>query len=162
MTDRQAAAAEALAVAEASRAGLVRDLRLPRGHHAATVLFWSLFIAALAIQWPSGDDHSDAARWMAVVMLFVAAGIASWQIRRFKAVNGVSLQALTWRRGRTLKATTAGVVTTLTAVISAIIADGAGDWWLVALLAFVGGSARALVSWWWTRLYRAEQDTRAA
>jgi hypothetical protein len=150
-------AAETLAALDATQSALVDDVHLPPGYLPVIGGAVAVQIGTLAWSLGAPGGRTVAAAAAAAVLLLV---VIAWQVRRFRATNGVSLDGFVHK---------AAFGTTVSASVS--YAAGLGfatwaaftqTWWLVPPVAAVAGAGYAVAGERWLRRYRARPATEAA
>lgn len=140
--------ANALRVAEASRAALAGGIDVPPGFSLSLGAAIAMQIAATAVG--LGDDRP----WVLVGGLALFGVVAAVQLARFRAINGVWLGGFASRV--VLGTGMAASLSYMLALGVALWAAFADRWWTVAVCALAGGTAYALSGVRWLRAYRTQ------
>lgn len=150
-------AAETLASLDATRQALVDEVRLPPGYLAAIGGAVAVQIGTLAWWLGAPGGREAAAAGAAVVLLLL---VIAWQVRRFRATNGVSLDGFVHKAAL---GTTVGASVSYAAGLGfATWAALTQAWWLVPPVAAVAGAGYAVAGELWLRRYRARPADEAA
>ncbi len=159
ISDAQAAR-DALAAAEASRAGLVQDVRAPRGHYLIAAVGWAMFIALFGFFW-ANENELTTTQWLVVISVCCPGALLdAWDRRRFQQLNGVRVLEFGHGsrefRDRVLPLWLAIVLSYGLALFGAYHAADSNSWGLLVLVAAAGGCVRGLANRQWMRYYREE------
>ena len=150
-------AAETLASLDATRQALVDEVRLPPGYLVAIGTTVAVQIGTLAWWLGAPGLRAATAAGAAAALLLV---VIAWQVRRFRATNGLSLDGFVHRAA--FGTTVAGSVSYAAGLGFATWAALTQAWWLVPPVAAVTGAGYAVAGERWLRRYRARPADEAA
>ncbi len=151
------AAAETLAALDATQSALVDDVHLPPGYLITVGGAVAIQIGTLA--WWLGEPGALAATAAAAAAVLLL-GVLGWQVRRFRAANGVALDGFVHKAAF---GTTVGASVSYAAGLGfATWAAFADTWWLVPPVAAVAGLGYAWAGDRWLSRYRARPSVEAA
>jgi hypothetical protein len=150
-------AAETLAALDATQSALVDDVRLPPGY--LPVIGGAVGVQIGTLAWSLGAPgvRTVAAASAAALLLLT---VIAWQVRRFRATNGVALDGFVHKAAL---GTTVGASVSYAAGLGfATWAAVTQTWWLVPPVAAAAGAGYALAGERWLRRYRARPAAEAA
>lgn len=150
-------AAETLAALDATQSALADDVRLPPGYLVAIGGTVAVQIGTLAWWLGAPAVLSAVAAGAAAALLLV---VIAWQVRRFRATNGVSLAGFVHKAA--FGTTGAASVSYGAGLGFATWAALAQAWWLVPPVAAVAGAGYAVSGELWLRRYRARPADEVA